>query len=104
MGLGEGLLQGGHADAMAEIAEPFAFGAGGSVEREERIEHLGDPVQRNLVGERLIEPGAREIAADEQGVEPWHAADDADVAGVRACAAVRAAGDADAEPFVLDPV
>jgi hypothetical protein len=44
LGFGEGLVQGGHADAMAEIAEPFALGAGRGVERKERVEHLGNAV------------------------------------------------------------
>ena len=102
--LGERMLQGGRADAVAEIAKALAVGASGGEEREERVEHFGDPVQRHLVGERLVEPGALEIAADKERVEARHAADDADIAGIGPGAAVRAAGDADAEPFVLEPV
>src|SRR5262249_1922116 len=43
-------------------------------------------------------------AADEHGVEAGHAANDAYVAGIGPRAAVRATGDAIAEPFVFEPV
>ena len=51
-----------------------------------------------------VEPRAGEVAADIQAVETGHAADNADIPGVRPRAAVRAAGDADAEPLALEPI
>ena len=100
---GDHLLQGGDADPVAEIAEPLAGRARCGVEREERVEHVGDFVEADAVGDRLVEPSPFEIAADIERIEPRDAPDDADIAGIGPGAAVRAAGDADAEPFALQP-
>ena len=52
--------------------------------REQRIERVGDAGDVEPVGERLVEPGAREIAADIERVEARHPADNADIAAIRA--------------------
>jgi len=53
--LRERSLHGRQPDAMAEIAKAFAHCAGGRVESKERIERLGDRMQRHLVGHRAVE-------------------------------------------------
>ena len=72
-------------------------------QREQRVERVGDAGDVEPVGERLVEPGAREIAADIERVKARHPADDADIAAIGPGAAVRAAGDADAEPLAFEP-
>ena len=44
------------------------------------------------------------IAADENGVGPGHAADQADIASIAACATIRTASDTKADPLILQPV
>src|ERR1700730_13388972 len=89
---------------MAEISEALAAKAGGRIECKEWIQHFGNFAQRDFVGDWGIEPGALEVAADEQGEKPGHAADDANIAGIGPCTTVRATGDADAEPLALEAV
>src|SRR5579883_1240129 len=89
---------------MAEIAEAFMRQALGRKQREERLERLrdfrfGDPVEQAEIEARTLE-----VAAYVEGVEPGHAADDADVAGIGARAAVGATGDAHGEPLALEAV
>src|SRR5271166_2183229 len=95
------LLQGGDADAVTEIAEALARAARAGEQREQRVECLGEAGNVEPLGDRLVEPSALEIAADIERVVPRHPADNADVAAVGPGAAVRAAGDADAEPLAF---
>jgi hypothetical protein len=89
---------------MAEIAKAFAGNARRREQLEKRIERLSDRVQRHLVGDPGVEPRAGEVATDIQAVETGHAPDNADISGVWPRAAIRAAGDADAEPLALEPI
>ena len=41
---GEGLLEGGHADAMAEVAKAFSSGAGRREKRKKGVQHRSDAV------------------------------------------------------------
>src|SRR5271169_3924317 len=95
------LLQGGDADAVTEIAEALARAARAGEQREQRVERLGQTGDVEPLGDHLVEPSARKIAADIERVEPRHPADNADVAAVGPRTAVRAAGDADAEPLAF---
>ena len=88
---------------MTEIAKAFLADARGGPQREQRIERLGEAGDVEPFGDDLVEPRAFEIAADIERVIAGHAADDADIAGIRSRATVRAAGDADAEPLALEP-
>src|ERR1044071_2234785 len=90
------------ADAVTEIAKTFLADARGGPQREERIERLGEPGDVEPFGDQLVEPGPFEIAADIERIISGHAADDADIAGIGPRAAIRAAGDANAEPLALE--
>src|SRR5438067_2590149 len=90
------------ADAMAEIAEAFAAYSRGGPQREQRVEHLGQPGDVEALGNRFVQAGAFEIAADIERIISRHAADDADIAGIGPGAAIRAAGDRDAEPLTFE--
>src|SRR5579883_1501467 len=100
---GDDLAQFGDAEAVAEIAEAFARLAPLGEQAEQRRQRIGDVVEREPFGDRLVQPGAGEIAADIDRVRAGQPADDADIAGIEPDAAVGAAGDADAEPLALEP-
>src|ERR1051325_3348644 len=86
---GDELGQGHDADAVAEIAKPFIRPAGSGEQRKQRVEGIGDAGDVEPLGERGVEPRALEIAADVKRVETRDAADNADIAGIGAGAAVR---------------
>src|SRR6185437_11164952 len=92
------------ADPVTEIAEAFAGAALGGEDGEELAELLRHLGIRHAVDQQGVEARALEITADEKRVEAGHAADDADIAGIGAGAAIGAAGDADTEPLVLEAV
>src|ERR1043166_9838921 len=75
----------------------------GGPQGEGGVGRLGEPGSVEPFGNQLVEPGPLEIAADIERIISGYAADDADIAGIGPRAAVRAAGDADAEPLALEP-
>src|SRR6266516_3402765 len=88
------------AQAVPEIAEPLAGGARRGEAGEQRVEHIGDTGDAEPLGDRLVEPGARESAADIKRIRSRDPPDDADIAGIGPGAAIGASGDADAEPLL----
>src|SRR5262249_60709040 len=87
--------------AVAEIAEPLVSETSPCKEREQRIERIGDLGEGESIGDRPVQPGAFEIAANVERIEPGDAADDTNIPGVGTGAAIWAAGDADAQPFAI---
>src|SRR5579885_2400803 len=79
---GDDLAQFGDAEAVAEIAEAFARLAPLGEQAEQRRQRIGDVVEREPFGDRLVQPGAGEIAADIDRVRAGQPADDADIAGI----------------------
>src|SRR5262249_11094772 len=89
------------ADASAIIAEALIGAAIRFETREQWLEQRHDLARRHEVLQEEVEPCAEHIAADEYRVLVTGAADDTDVALVGPDAAVRAAGDADADCLAL---
>src|SRR5215469_1672862 len=89
--------------AVAEIAEPFVAETSPCKEPEQRIERIDDFSEGEPISDRPVQPGAFEIAANVERIEPGDAADDADIPRVGTGAAVWAAGDADAQPLAFQP-
>ena len=96
------LAQGGDADAVAEIAEAFARPP---LARRTRANSGSSasamPAMSSRSASGWLSRVPCEIAADIERIEARHPADDADIAAIGPGAAVRAAGDADAEPLAV---